>query len=201
MDINTEYEYSIKVLVLGDSSVGKTNFIYRFLNDEFKGDQMSTTGIDLNNNSQITINNKKFLLQLWDTAGQEKFNSVTKSCFNKVQGFIVMFDLTKKVTFVNVKSWVSLIKEECGNHIPILVVGNKNDLADDRQIDEADIKQYTEGQKLKYIETSPKTGDNIKRAVTMICTEITESANDKDRIFSFSLDSSKSSKKRKGKCC
>ena len=203
MDLNAEFEYSIKLLLLGDSCVGKSNFIYRFINNEFKGQHLTSSGIELKS-TELIINNKRLHLQLWDTAGQEKYRSVTKTLFSKVQGFIAMFDLTKEQTFVNVKSWIELIKEECGNHIPILLVGNKSDLKDQKFISEENIKKYTEEQNLEYIQTSSKTGDNIKKAINMICKQISEKTEDEtsfNRHFSFSLDSSQHIKKRKKFLC
>ena len=203
MDLNAEFEYSIKLLLLGDSCVGKSNFIYRFINNEFKGQHLTSSGIELKS-TELIINNKKLHLQLWDTAGQEKYRSVTKTLFSKVQGFIAMFDLTKEETFVDIKSWIELIKEECGNHIPILLVGNKSDLKDQQFIPEEMIKKYTEDQNLEYIQTSSKTGDNIKKAINMICKQISEKTEDEtsfNRAFSFSLDSSQHIKKRKKFLC
>ena len=203
MDLNAEFEYSIKLLLLGDSCVGKSNFIYRFINNEFKGQHLTSSGIELKS-TELIINNKKLHLQLWDTAGQEKYRSVTKTLFSKVQGFIAMFDLTKEETFIDIKAWIELIKEECGNHIPILLVGNKSDLKDQQFIPEEMIKKYTEDQNLEYIQTSSKTGDNIKKAINMICKQISEKTEDEtsfNRAFSFSLDSSQHIKKRKKFLC
>ena len=203
MEINAKYENSIKLLLLGDSCVGKSNFIFRFFNNKFKGQHLSSAGIELKN-SVLTINNKKLHLQIWDTAGQEKYKTVTKSLFSKVQGFIVMFDLTKLQTFENVKKWIKLIKEECGNYAPILLVGNKNDIKHLRNISEVEIKKLTKEEELDYIETSSKTGENVRKAINMICSDITDK-NTLTNHFSFSLDSSKSSKSRRKKaqssCC
>ena len=202
MELNSIYENSIKLLLLGDSCVGKSNFIYRYINNEFNGQHLSSSGIELKN-GEITIDNKKMYLQLWDTAGQEKFKSITKSLFSKVQGFIAMFDLTKIESFLNVKSWIKIIKEECGKHSPILLVGNKNDLKNLRKVSEEDIKIFCDEENLEFIETSSKTGDNIKKAIKMICKQICEKEDESfNRNFSFSLDSIKSSKKRKMlQCC
>ena len=202
MDENVEFEYSIKLLLLGDSCVGKSNFIFRFINNEFNGQHLSSSGIELKS-TELIINNKKLHLQLWDTAGQEKYKSVTKSLFIQVQGFIVMFDLTKEESFTNVKSWIKSIKDECGNHASILLVGNKNDLKDLRIISDEEIKEFIDKENIKYIETSSKTGENIKKAINIICKEISERENDENcgRYFSFSLDSIKHSNKRKKNCC
>ena len=204
MELEAEFEYSIKLLLIGDSCVGKSNFIFRFTNNEFKGIHLSSAGIELKN-TEIVIDNKKLHLLIWDTAGQEKYKSVTKTLFTKVQGFIAMFDLTKEETFINVKAWITLIKEECGSHTPILLVGNKNDLKDTPFISEEKIKKYSKDEGLEYIQTSSKTGDNIKKAINIICRLVAEKIEEEtsfNRHFSFSLDSEQYNKKKtKILCC
>ena len=202
MEDIAEFEYSLKLLLLGDSCVGKSNFIFRFINNEFNGHHLSSSGIELKS-TELIIDNKKLHLQLWDTAGQEKFKSVTKSLFMQVQGFIAMFDLTKEESFINIKSWIKSIKEECGSHIPILLVGNKNDLKDLRIISDEEIKEFINKENLKYIETSSKTGDNVKKAINIICKQISELEIYENGIgeSSFSLDSIKLINKKKKICC
>ena len=205
MELEAQYDYSIKLLLLGDTCVGKSNFIFWFIKHEFNGQHFTSSAIELKN-TEIMIDNKKIQLQLWDTAGQEKYKSVTKSLFNKVQGFIAMFDLTKEESFINVKTWVRLIKDECGHHTPILLVGNKNDLKDLQDVkivSNEEIKKLCDEENLKYIETSSKTGENINKAVFMLCEKILEKKDETLELnFSFSIDSSVLQKKRKKlKCC
>jgi len=193
----------IKAILLGETGVGKTNLANAAVDLRFDQNAKSTSNA-LYVQKKMIIFGKNYQLRLWDTAGQEKYRSVTKTLFSKVQGFIAMFDLTKEETFVDVKTWIELIKEECGNHIPILLVGNKSDLKDQKFISEEYIKKYTEEQNLEYIQTSSKTGDNIKKAINMICKQISEKTEDEtsfNRHFSFSLDSSQHIKKRKKFLC
>ena len=200
MELEAQYEYSIKLLLLGDSCVGKSNFIFWFIKHEFNGVHFTSSGIELKN-TEIIIDNNKIQLQLWDTCGQEKYKAVTKSLFNRVQGFITMFDLTKEETFLNVKAWIRFIKEECGNHTPILLVGNKNDL--NKIVSNEEITKFCDEENLNYLETSSKTGENINKAIIMICEKILEKKDETLELnFSFSLDSSVLQKKRKkSKCC
>ena len=202
MNFSIEYEYSLKLLLLGDSCVGKSNFIFWFINHEFNGQHFTSSGIELKN-TELVIDKNKIQLQIWDTAGQEKYKAVTKSLFSKVQGFIAIFDLTKEETFINIKTWITLIKAECGHHTPILLVGNKNDLKDLRDISDEDIKKYCDEEKLEFIKTSSKTGENINKAINMICEKILEEKDETlEKNFSFTLDSSIHSEKRKKyKCC
>ena len=195
----SEPEYSIKLLVLGDTSVGKSNYIYRFTEDKFSDNHMSTTGLDLKN-ADIIIDDKKIRVQLWDTAGEEKYRSITKTLFLRVQGIITIFDLTKEETFINLKSWINSIKEECGNNMPILIIGNKCDLTEYRVVKKETAYKYAKKEKIEYIETSSKTGENIKNSVDIICSKVIKSLSLKNE-FSFTLDSSALIPKKKKNCC
>ena len=199
METDLEYDYTIKLLLVGDSSVGKTNFISVFIEKEFNQNYMTTTGIDLKASS-IEINNKKIKIQLWDTAGQEKYRAITKNLFLKVQGVLVVYDITNEDSFKSIKSWVNTIKDECGKQMQMIIVGNKCDLNDQRIIDKNAAMEYAKQEKIEYIETSCKTGENIQKAIAILCEKVldtTEFTND----FSFTLDATTVSKKNKRKCC
>ena len=198
MDAN--YDLTLKLLVVGDSSVGKTNFVMRLINNEFSKNYMTTSGIDLKT-TDIEIKNKKIHIQLWDTAGQEKYKAITKNLFLKVMGALIIYDITNEASYNNLKSWVKLIKEECGKHMQLIILGNKSDLNDERKISKDEAINYAKEQKIDYIETSSKTGENVKKAVTMICESILENKEMNDSS-SFVLDnSSYLMDKRKKKCC
>ena len=199
MDSETEIEYTIKILLVGDTNVGKTNIIYRYFNNQYNQYYMATTGIDLKSTT-IELKGKKLRIQLWDTAGQEKYRSITSNLFLKVQGFLVVYDITNEKSFINLKDWIKSIKEECGSHIPIIVVGNKNDLDNERLISKNEAISYAKSEKLEYIETSSKTGENVKEVILLIIQKILETSElENDR--SFSLDSSHLINKKKHKCC
>ena len=198
MDAN--YDLTLKLLVVGDSSVGKTNFVMRLINNEFSKNYMTTSGIDLKT-TDIEIKNKKIHIQLWDTAGQEKYKAITKNLFLKVMGALIIYDITNEASYNNLKSWVKLIKEECGKHMQLIIVGNKSDLNDQRKISKDEAINYAKEQKIDYIETSSKTGENVKKAVTMICENILENKELNDSS-SFMLDNSSFlTDKRKKRCC
>ena len=199
MTQDSEPDYSIKLLVLGDLSVGKSSFIFRYIEDKFNEEEMPTTGLDLKT-ADLIIENKKIRIQLWDTAGQEKYNSITKNLILRVQGLIILFDLTNKASFKNLSKWVDLIKEHCGNKMPMLFVGNKSDLEENREVHKEDIIKYMTKEKSKYIKTSCKTGDNIKKAVDIICKDIIRSFSAKNDV-SFSLEASSLVVNKKRKCC
>ncbi len=193
---DVEPEYSVKLLVLGDLSVGKTSFIYRFIESKFGLDQIPSTGLDLKT-ADVIIDDKKVRVQLWDTVGQEKYKSITKNLIQRVQGIIILFDITNEESFNNLNSWIKIIKEHCGDKMPILIVGNKCDLEEERTVPREVIYDYIKREKRQYIETSCKTGKNIKKVIDNISKKIINSLTDKKNI-SFSLDSTTFKKK---KCC
>ena len=195
MDDN--YDLTLKILIVGDSGVGKTNFILRFLNNEFNQNYMSTAGIDLKSGS-IVIKNKKIRIQIWDTAGQEKYKAITKNLFLKVMGALIVYDITNENSFYNLQSWVSMVKEECGKHMQIVIVGNKSDLYSKRAISKEEVLNYAKEQKVEYIETSSKTGENIIKAITLLSEQILENSESIDDV-SFRLDSISLQKRKK--CC
>jgi len=199
MEEDSEFEYTIKLLIVGDTSVGKTNFIYRFVENKFNQNHMATTGIDLKSGT-VQLKGKKIKVQIWDTAGQEKYKSITKNLFLKVQGVLAVYDITNKDSFINLKSWIKIIKEECGTHMPIILLGNKNDLENQRSVGKEVAITFAKKEKIEYLETSSKSGVNISKAILLLCEKVlqdSEFGND----CSFSLDKSSLYGKKKHKCC
>ncbi len=199
MEQESDFDYTIKLLVVGDSSVGKTNFITMFIENKFNQTYMTTSGMDLKTSS-IVVKNKKIRVQLWDTAGQEKYRAITKNLFLKVQGALVVYDITNDNSFTNLKTWVKSIKEECGKSMQMIIVGNKCDLDDQRVIEKEKALEYAEEEKVEYIETSSKTGENVQKAISQLCEKVLEN-NEMGAEFSFTLDASSFSKNNKRKCC
>ena len=198
MDENSDI--TLKLLIVGGSGVGKTNFLNMFLNNTFNQNYFSSTGIDLQNKI-MNIKNKKVRIQIWDTAGQEKYKSITKNLFLKVMGALVLYDITNEESFTKLKEWVELIKEECGRHIKILIIGNKSDLESQRAIDKEDAMKYANEEKVQYIECSSKTGENVEKAIIVLSEKILEST-EISMDSSLMLDSTLlSSKITKRKCC
>ena len=199
MEQESDFDYTIKLLVVGDSSVGKTNFITMFIENKFNQTYMTTSGMDLKTSS-IVVKNKKIRVQLWDTAGQEKYRAITKNLFLKVQGALVVYDITNDNSFTNLKTWVKSIKEECGKSMQMIIVGNKCDLDDQRVIEKEKALEYAEEEKVEYIETSSKTGENVQKAISQLCEKVLEN-NEMGAEFSFTLDASSFSKNNKRQCC
>ena len=199
MIINENFDYILRLLIVGDSTVGKTNFIMRFISDKFNESYMTTSGIDLKT-KDIEIKNKNIRIQIWDTAGQEKYRAITRNLFLKVLGVLIIYDITNEKSYNNLKTWVQLIREDCGSHMQIIIVGNKCDLDSERKINQEEVLKYARKEKIEYIETSCKTGENVQKAVKTICEKILEN-NDLSTDMSFTLNSSSFMAPKKKKCC
>ena len=134
--------------------MGKSNFIYRYTKNKFSRSNLSTVGFE-SNSKEIEITNRKIIVQLWDSAGQDKFKSITKTLFNRVQGIIILYDITDKHSFLNVSNWIKLI-QETNNMIPFTLAGNKCDLKKERVVEEEEVRKLSEENGIVYMETSAK---------------------------------------------
>lgn len=154
------YDYVIKIVIIGDSSVGKTNILSRYHKDEFNIETRPTLGVAFAT-KLIINNNKKIRMQIWDTAGQEKYKSITNSYYINAKGAIVVYDLCKRETFLNLDKWVNDVRSLAGNDVSIIIAGNKCDKLTEREV------SYDEGfkksikLKTQYIETSALENFNI----------------------------------------
>jgi len=150
-----------KLVFLGDQSVGKTSIITRFMYDTFDSTYQATIGIDFLSKTMY-LEDRTVRLQLWDTAGQERFRSLIPSYIRDSSVAIIVYDITNRNSFINTAKWIDDVRSERGNDVIMMLVGNKTDLADKRQVSieegEAKAKEYD----LMFIETSAKAGFNIK---------------------------------------
>ena len=153
MNIEDDSTYTLKLLVVGDYGVGKTSFITQFVDKTFYETQPATIGIDFRTKI-IKIQNNTTKVQLWDTVGQEKYQSVTTSLLTKANGIIVMFDITNYTSFSNLHKWIEIINDKC-DKANILIVGNKSDVIEHRCVSVEDMQKYNA---YKYKEVSSKTG-------------------------------------------
>ncbi len=209
MKINSDFEFPLKVLVIGDSSVGKTNFIFRFIDDRFSLAYITTVGFDYRSKI-ITLPKikKKVKLQIWDTAGQERYNAINKNLFQKVQGVILMYDITNRTSFENINKWLVLLSQSVADKIKILV-GNKLDLSDtDRIVTEDEGQNLAEQNDMLFFETSSKTGENVEKIFISMAQSIYENlSNDFNSAISgndsIELTARKShfNNKKKKECC
>ena len=161
MSEKKQKELLYKILLLGDSSVGKTCFLMRYADNTFQEIHMSTIGLDYKLKNVQLDDGKIVKIQIWDTAGQDRFRSITKNYYKGAHGIILIYDVTSRKTFDSVKNWISQIKEEVSDKVNIILVGNKIDDVQNRKV------TFDEGEKmassfgLPFFETSAKSGVNI----------------------------------------
>ncbi|XP_067839759.1 ras-related protein Rab-27B [Heptranchias perlo] len=170
-----DYDYLIKLLALGDSGVGKTTFLYRYTENKFNPKFVTTVGIDFREKRLVhhvggsngkTGNPFKIHLQLWDTAGQERFRSLTTAFFRDAMGFLLIFDLTNQQSFLNVRNWISQLQANAYCENPdVVLIGNKADLSDQREVQEKHAKELADKYGIPYFETSAATGTNIDKSI------------------------------------
>ena len=154
-----------KFLVLGEGKIGKTSLIERYINKTFKSNYIATIGMDIRR-KRLEINNKEVDISITDTAGQERFRSITKMFYKGADGILVGFDLTDRNTFEQVNYWISQIEENSSKDYPISLVlfGNKCDNVEDIKVSEEDIEKLKEKYKLTFYKTSAKDGTNVQNA-------------------------------------
>ena len=156
----TNFNYLLKYIIIGDSAVGKSNILTRYVYEKFSEEFQSTLGVEFAAKNAV-IDNKIYRIQIWDTAGQESFRSITRAYYkNSVCAFIV-YDVTNRESFENVKIWLDDIQKQCPQTTFLVLVGNKIDLESERQISYEEGASYAEKNNMLFIETSAKTGQNI----------------------------------------
>ena len=163
MEEDEEYSLIFKIILIGDTSVGKTNILSRYINDTFSETSKSTVGVELATKVEH-YNNKKIKIQIWDTAGQERYKSITTSYYKGAKGAFIVYDITKKESFKNVDKWIKDLKEFGDEDVTILIVGNKCDLEDEREVSIEEVKKKAELFDIGYCETSALKAKNIDYA-------------------------------------
>ena len=150
----------MKFILIGDSSVGKTSIVTRYSDGTFNDSFISTVGIDFKV-KMIEINGVTIKLQIWDTAGQEHFRTITKSYYRGAHGILLIFDVSNRVTLNQTKIWMNSIKESADENVLVALVGNKIDLDSDRKISFQQGLDFAKENKLQFFEVSAKTGDGL----------------------------------------
>lgn len=166
----TECDYLFKILLIGDSYVGKTCLLLRFSDDAFDEECKGTIGVDFKIRT-VEVDGKVVKLQIWDTAGQDRFRTITASYYRGAHGIIVVYDTTDMVSFRNVSAWLSEI-DRYTEGVTKLLLGNKCDLVDRRQVSEEDARRFANLQKVFFLETSAKTSLNVDQAFILMATQI-----------------------------
>jgi len=153
-----------KLVMIGDSGVGKSCLLDKFLNDSSTNNFISTIGVDIRTRETV-INNKKVKVQVWDTGGQQRYRPILASCYRGALGVIIVFDVTNKMSFNNIKQWIDEVDEfATESNLPRILVGNKADLTDRREVEFETAEEFARQNSIPYIETSVIGKSNIKEA-------------------------------------
>ena len=160
---NNNYDMIFKIVLIGDSSVGKTNILSKYISDEYDPDTQATIGVELSTKN-YTFDNNEVKVQIWDTAGQEKYRSITSSYYKGAHGCLLVYDITRKVTFENIDKWLAEIKLSSNNEINMVLIGNKCDLEDKREVSIEEAQNIAKLLNLAFMETSALNGTNVEKA-------------------------------------
>ena len=192
-----------KVLLLGDSTVGKTCFLLRYCDKTFQDAHLSTIGLDYRVKTMTLKNKKNIKLQIWDTAGQDRFRAITKNYYKGANGIILIYDVTNLQTYENVKNWITQIREETNPNVVIYLAGNKIDIPqEERAVKTEEGKEIANEYKLQFKETSAKDGINVNEVFQELVEKIDEvnsklevsKPEPKNKLYS-------PGKKKKSSCC
>ncbi|XP_028406462.1 ras-related protein Rab-30-like [Dendronephthya gigantea] len=190
MDDDSKYKYLFKVVLIGDASVGKTCLLRRYAKGLFIGNPGATIGVDFMMKN-VDINDEVIKLQLWDTAGQERFRSLTHSYYNNAHAVVIVYDITNKRSFENLPSWLDDVHRYCKKDAIKLLVGNKKDLNDKREVDCNMAKEIGSACDIVTMETSAKDDENVDILFDSIAMELSQrlkNTDDEERPVALSKD-------------
>ena len=169
--MDSEGECMYKLVIIGESGVGKSNLLLRFTRNEFEPEKKFTIGVEFATRT-IEHDGKVIRAQIWDTAGQEKYRAITDAYYRGAEGALVVYDVSKKDTFTSVERWLQELKNGCDSDIVIMIVGNKADLTQEREVNENEGVEFAQKQKAFFIETSALDGTNVEKAFSDILIQI-----------------------------
>ena len=154
------FDYLFKYIIIGDAAVGKSNLLLRYAHGQFKPEYQLTIGVEFGAKN-VQIRNKTYRIQIWDTAGQENFRSITRAYYKNSVCACVVYDITSKKTFESIKSWIEDCRKQCPKTILLVLIGNKVDLENEREVSYEEGADFAKQYEMFFYETSAKTGKNI----------------------------------------
>ncbi|KAL5101958.1 hypothetical protein RYX36_006285, partial [Vicia faba] len=169
--IDNEYDYLFKIVLIGDSGVGKSNILSRFTRNEFCLESKSTIGVEFATRT-LQVEGKTVKAQIWDTAGQERYRAITSAYYRGAVGALLVFDITKRQTFENVLRWLRELRDHADSNIVIMLAGNKSDLNHLRSVSTEDAESLAEKERLSFLETSALEALNVEKAFQTILFDI-----------------------------
>jgi len=202
------YEMMVKVVLVGDSFVGKTNIMSKYLKNEFHDDSKATVGVEFGA-KYFKVQGHAIKAQIWDTAGQERYKAITSAYYKGSKGAFIVYDITRKNSFDSVERWVNDVKSVANKNITIIIIGNKCDLEDQRQVSKEEGESKASQLEVAFLETSAYSGDNLEKAFDMMLNEIYNKTHDEknDEEDGDNIDEgkditlSKNQNQNEKKCC
>lgn len=173
--MNTEYDHLFKLLLIGDSGVGKSCLLLRFSDDTYSETYISTIGVDFKIRT-IKLDGKHIKLQIWDTAGQERFRTITSSYYRGAHGIIIVYDVTDSKSFANVQFWLDEVAKYADQNVCRLLVGNKCDLVSKREVSKEVAQNFADKVSITLIEASAKESQNVEEAFVNMAKTIAQNA-------------------------
>ena len=198
MESSPESDFVFKILLLGDSEVGKSCFLMRYSDNVFVENYITTIGLDYKLKIVKLDSGKTIKVQLWDTAGQDKYRTLAKNYYKGSHGILLLYDITKMTSFENIREWIRDIKEEVSEKAIIFLIGNKIDLTDNRKISKEKGEELAEEYKIPFFEASAKSGENVDEVFKALYKKISEVYGDLEREKGSKLNKKN---KNKGICC
>lgn len=208
-ETNEKFDYLFKIVIIGDSSVGKSNIISRLVKNEFSQSTKPTIGVDFATKT-FKFDKSLVKIQLWDTAGQERYHAIVSAYYRGSSGAVIAYDVTNQKSFENIRTiWLKNLRSVCDESLPLMILGNKNDLEKERVVSKLAGEELAMSERLAFFETSALSGDNINAAFETFIRQIYEREKKKELENSKkTLDGNKlktkeviKKKNKKSSCC
>jgi len=204
------HDYMFRYIIVGDMAVGKSCILLQFTDHKFRHQHELTIGVEFGGKT-IEVKNKQVKIQIWDTAGQEAFQAITRTYYKGAIGALLVYDITRKETFEHITKWLNDIKVNGAKDIVCILIGNKKDLEEQRKVSFEEGKKLAEDNQLLFLETSAKTAENVNECFLLSAEKIIDNIqkngvdptqqNNNVKIGADEDDEDEDKKKVKKKCC
>jgi small GTP-binding protein len=205
-----EYDFLFKLIIVGDSNVGKTNIMSKYIHNQFNQHSKSTIGVEFGTKI-VNIDNKKIKAQIWDTAGQERYKAITSAYYKGAKGAFVVYDITRKQSFDSVDRWINDLRAAADKNLSIIIIGNKCDLEDQRQVNKEQGEDKAKNYEVAFMETSALSGENLDKAFEKMINEVYKKCHEEmmaevdvdivGKSEDINLEKTKPKNPDKKKCC